>query len=364
MSGARIDQRLARRGGWVEFLRLPALAYSAAAKTNAWLYGREIRPMLRVDAPVVSVGNLSAGGTGKTPTVAWLARWFQARDLRPGIVSRGYGAAAQGASMNDEARMLADQLPGVPHEQDPDRVAGAQRLVDAGVDVVLMDDGFQHRRLVRDLDLVLVDAARPWGLPAPGPGEEPVCAVLPRGLLREPPGALARASALVITRSDTVEAGSLARLRHQLGQAAPGVPCLLASHAPVALVDWDRGFLSLDQLQGLEVDLLSGVGNPEAVQASIEALGGRVIDHRARPDHHPWTHADLAGLGARPVVTTAKDRPKLEELGPLSGGLAPWTLEIELAFREGEDELERLLEGLPVAGARRQRDAIHGGLHG
>lgn len=364
VSGARIDQKLARRGGWVELLRLPALAYSAAARANAWLYGRGLRSVLRVDAPVVSVGNLSAGGTGKTPTVAWLARWFQGRGLRPGIVSRGYGARAQGAESNDEARMLARQLPDVPHEQDPDRVAGAQRLVDAGVDVVLMDDGFQHRRLARDLDLVLVDAARPWGLPAPEAGQEPVCGVLPRGLLREPRAALARATALVITRSDTVEPRALARLQGQLAEAAPGVPCLLARHAPAALVDWDGEFLDLARLQGQEVDLLTGVGNPEAVEASIQALGARVGEHRARPDHHPWTAADLAGLGARPVVTTAKDRPKLEELRPLPGGLAPWTLEVELAFGSGAEQLEALLAALPVAGARRQRAALHEGLHG
>lgn len=364
MSGARIDAKLAHRGGWVELLRLPALAYSAAARTNAWLYGRGLRGVMRVDAPVVSVGNLAAGGTGKTPTVAWLARWFLERGWRPGIVSRGYRAQAQGAELNDEARMLAQQLPDVPHEQDPDRVAGAQRLVDGGVDVVLMDDGFQHRRLARDLDLVLVDAARPWGLPAPGAGQEPVCGVLPRGLLREPPGALARATALVITRSDSVDSGDLERLQAQLAEAAPGVPCLLARHAPSALVDADGGALDLARLQGLEVDLLSGVGNPEAVQASVEALGARVVEHRARPDHHAWAIGDLQGLGARPVVTTAKDRPKLDELRPLPGGWAPWTLEIELEFVAGADLLSELLTGLPQAGARRRRAAIHEGLHG
>lgn len=363
MSGTRIDQRLAQRGGFVECLRLPALLFRAGVATNAWLYDRGLRPMLRVAAPVVSVGNLSAGGTGKTPMVAWLARWFLKQGLQPGIVSRGYKAAAQGEESNDEARMLARELPSVAHVQDPNRVAGAQRLVDMGVDVILADDGFQHRRLVRDLDLVLVDAVRPFGLPAAEPGAEPVHAMLPRGLLREPLTALRRADFVILTRSDAVPVERRDALLAQLAQAAPDVPQLLARHVPTALVDSAGKDLGLEQLRGREVDLLTGVGNPEAVEDTLRELGATLVSHRARPDHHPWSAPDLERLGQRPVLTTAKDRPKLEPLIQ-AAGLELWTLEVQLEFLGEEHKLMQRLAALPQADARRERDAIHGGLHG
>jgi tetraacyldisaccharide 4'-kinase len=344
-------------------LRLPALLFRAGAALNAWLYERGLRPRLRVAAPVVSVGNLSAGGTGKTPMVAWLARWFQEQGLQPGIVSRGYKAAAQGTETNDEARMLERELPGVPHEQDPNRVAGAQRLVELGVDVVLADDGFQHRRLVRDLDLVLVDAARPFGLPAANPDAAPVHAMLPRGLLREPLAALQRADFVILTRSDAVSPERRDALLAHLTKAAPGVPQLIARHAPTRLVDTAGVDLGLERLRELELDLLTGVGNPEAVEETVRELGATLGSHRARPDHHTWTAADLEGLGQRPVLTTAKDRPKLEALAQ-AANLELWTLEVQLEFLGGEDKLLERLAGLPPADARRERDAIHGGLHG
>jgi tetraacyldisaccharide 4'-kinase len=196
----RAERWLARRGGGVELLRVPALAFGLAAGLRRGLYDRGWLPQEHLDVPVVSVGNLSAGGTGKTPCVRWLAEACLARGRRPGIVSRGYAAPADGP--NEETRMLARALPDVLAIESVDRAAGGRALVERGADLVLLDDGFQHRRLQRELDVVLIDATRPWGLPAPRPGAAPVCALLPRGLLREPPRALARADALVVTRCD------------------------------------------------------------------------------------------------------------------------------------------------------------------
>lgn len=354
----RIDQRLARRGGALELLRAPAAVFGALARARGALYDRALLPVLRVDAPVVSVGNLTAGGTGKTPMTAWLVRRCAARGLRAGILSRGYGRARRGGAPNDEARMLAEELPDVLHVQDPDRVRGAQELVRAGVDVIVLDDGFQHRRLHRDLDVVLVDATRPWGLPGAG-GARPVCALLPRGLLRERPAALARADAVVLTRCDGVESEALAALEARVAQLAPGVPRARARHVPVALVDGAGRERALAELAGLEVDLVSGLGNPEAFEATVRALGARVAAHRARPDHHAWQAADLAGLGARPVLTSAKDRAKL-----VDAGCPAWTLRVELAFDAGQDALDALLDALPPAARAVERRALHEGLHG
>ncbi len=355
----RADERLAQRGGLVELLRVPAALFGAAASLRARLYDRGWLPADRVDAPVVCVGNLTAGGTGKTPMVAWVARWFEARGRRPGLVSRGYKAGA--GERGDEARLLARALPDVPHVQAADRAAAARALVDQGVDVVVMDDGFQHRRLARDVDLVLVDATRPWGLPAPRGGGEPVRAHLPRGLLRESPAALARADAIVLTRADQLDPAALDALEAQLGPLAPGVPLVRAAHRARCLRDAAGRERALAELSGRAVDLASGVGNPQAFERTVHALGARVGEHRAFGDHHAYAPGDLDGLGVdgRLLVTTAKDAVKLEALRP--DALA---LEVEIDVLSGEPVLDALLEALPPSERRRLVRSLHEGLHG
>lgn len=333
---------------------MPAALFGAVASLRGRLYDRGWLPSEHVDAPVVSVGNLTAGGTGKTPMVAWLVHALQERGRRPGIVSRGYGADADGT--NDEARLLAEALPGVPHAQDPDRARGARALL-AAADVLVLDDGFQHRRLARDVDLVLVDATRPWGLPAK-PGEEPVCELLPRGLLREAPAALARAHAIVITRSDQVEAGELAELCTTIEREAPGVPCICAVHRPARLRSREAVY-TVEQLAGASVDLVSAIGNPDAFERTVRDLGAEIVTHRRFPDHHLYAAEDLEGLGddGRRIVTTAKDGVKLPDQ-PV------WILDVELDLGGGAAPLHALLDALPQSLAARQRRALHEGLHG
>lgn len=359
----RPDRALAERGGTLELLRLPAALFGMVARARAALYERGWLPELAVETPVVSVGNLTAGGTGKTPMVAWLAGELRRRGLEPGLLSRGYGrsrAERERGAPGDEARMLARILPDVPCVENPDRVAGAQRLEDLGVDVILVDDGFQHRRLHRDLDLVLVDATRPWGLAPPRAGGEAVCALLPRGLLRERPSALARADAIVLTRSDCVAADALTRLRRNLGECAPGVPLVEAVHRPRELRRPGGGpAAGPSWLAGRRIDLVSAIGNPEGFEATVRDLGGRIREHRVFPDHHAFRPADLAGLGGCPVVTTGKDAVKLP-----AAEVDIWVLEIELAFPRGADAIGSLLDGLPESPAARVRRGLHAGLHG
>jgi len=358
---ARLDRVLARRGGALELLRLPAALYAGLARLRAAGYARGVLPSARVPVPVVSVGNLTAGGTGKTPFVAFLARRLAAGGLRVGILSRGYGAArGDGARENDEARWLAATLPDSVRVQDPDRVRGAEELVLRGVDVILLDDGFQHRRLARDLDLVLVDATRPWGLPPAVPGAASVRACLPRGLLREPPSALARADALVLTRSDQVDAARLSELRRELELLAPGRPLCVGRHRATQLRAPDGTSVPLAALSGRTVDLLSALGNPEAFQRTVEGLGARVATHRACADHHRYGAADLAGLGEgeRWLVTSEKDAVKLPH------GARAHVLAAEFELLQGEAVLAALLEALPAGAARRERHALHEGLHG
>lgn len=370
MSATRLEDRLAKRGGLVEVLRVPAALFGVVAAARGALYDRGLLPARRVDVPIVCVGNLTTGGTGKTPFVVHLARWFEARGRRVGVLSRGYraerleadaGAAAVRGRAGDEARLYAEQVPFAVCIQDADRVRGARELAERDVDVVLLDDGFQHRRLARDLDLVLLDATRPFGLPAdPLTGKE-VCASLPRGLLRESPAALARAGAVVLTRVDQADPARLAALRARLDADVPQVPRIECSHRPVALRDGGGDRHDLGELQGREVDLLSAIGHPAAFEASLVALGARVREHRRLPDHHVFTGEDLKGLGTAgvPVVTTAKDAVKLGNLLP-----AALVLEIELEIIAGEPVLEALLESLPTGRSRRLRESLHEGLHG
>ncbi|MFT5048896.1 MAG: tetraacyldisaccharide 4'-kinase [Chlamydiales bacterium] len=359
----RIEQRLARRGGVVEGLTPLAWIFGALTRLRSALYRRGWLRVMQVDVSVVSVGNLTVGGTGKTPLVEWLVRTLQERGISVGLLSRGYGRV-KGAELNDEGLLLAETCHGVPHVQDRDRVAGAARLVDQGVDVILLDDGFQHRRLHRDLDIVLIDATRPWGLAPACAGQEPLCALLPRGLMREPRSALARADLLLLTRADAVDAKSLQGLTRTLAQYAPGVPIAEARHAPrafrrLAAEARDDERRGLDEFQGLEVDLVSGIGNPPAFEASVRSTGALVGEHRAFPDHHDFEQRDLERLGSRPVIVTAKDSVKLR-----GRGMDLWVLDVELELLNGRDELERLLDGLPESPRRNALDALHAGLHG
>ena len=266
----------------------------------------------RAPCPVLSVGNLTVGGTGKTPMVAYLATFLAAKGYRPLIASRGYGAEAGGT--NEEAAELALRCPDVPHVQDPDRLRAIRHALASGegCDVAILDDGFQHRRLARDLDIVLLDGLCPFGY-----GH-----LLPRGLLREPPSALGRSDVIVITRADLAQPAALAHTRSEAARyAAPGTPVLTAAHRPAGLVFADGTREAPDRLDGRTVAAACGIGNPEAFRETLERLGACIVRFDAFRDHHAYTAGDLARLqrtareaGAAVLVTTGKDFVKWRPL--------------------------------------------------
>ncbi len=317
---------------------MPAWAFGLAAGLRSRLYESGLFAAHRAGVPVFSVGNISVGGTGKTPLVIWLARELERRGRRVGWLARGYGARAGEA--NDEVRMLQGALPKLDHVQGSDRVRGAQQLVARGVNAIVLDDGFQHRRLARDVDLVLVDALRPWGL-SRNAGGDSVRALLPRGLLREWPSALARADVIVLTRADQVPEQWLDALGAELERFAPGVPQARAVHAARAVRTNDGALESLDLLRGREVDLVSGIGNPEAFSSTARALGARVCEERRFKDHHDFTAADVEGLSrdGRLLLCTAKDQVKLAALGVTCAAL-----EIELSLQSGLAAIDALID--------------------
>lgn len=330
-----------RRGPWPSFLRLllwlASWPYGLGVRLRNLAYARGWKRRHRAAVPVVSVGNLSVGGTGKTPMTEFIARYYRTLERQVCILSRGYGAEA---GPNDEALVLEENLPDVPHLQGADRAALAETAVEElESELLILDDGFQHRRLHRDLDIVLLDATDPWG------GGH----LLPRGLLREPPSSLKRADAIVLTRCDQVEANSLAKIRERLRRLAPNQPVAESTHQPQALVNAAGATESLDVLKQRSVAGFCGIGNPEAFRRTLTDLGSSVVDFRSYPDHHPYTREDVKALRERAktlpddalVVTTQKDLVKLR-LDQLAGRPL-WAVRIGMAFQSGQADLERLL---------------------
>ena len=363
-----MDRVLARKGGLVSLLRIPSSLFAGVSSARRFLYDRRLFPVLRVPVPVISVGNIAVGGTGKTPMVMHLVQYLTERGVRVGVLARGYGKKAQGTFLNEEGLMLQARFPKLLQVQDKDRIRGAMRLVDQGVQCILLDDGFQHRRLFRNLDIVLLDASRMFGLPSLHPGEKPVEAHLPRGFLREGLSALRRANLVIITRSDMATPETLEYLLQRINKAAPGVPHELAHHAVSGFWQVPSERFGLDHFEGQTVDLVSAIGNPEAFEESATRAGIQVREHRSFPDHHPYQQRDLAGLGEVPVVTTAKDLPKL--LGVLGDShWKPWVLDVEMSWGSTgghglDSSLKEILETLSARDDDSGHAALHAGLHG
>ena len=301
-------------------------------------YDRGQSEVHRVEVPVISVGNLSLGGTGKTPLVEWLARWFRQREVRVSIVSRGYGA--EQGERNDEALELELALPDVPHLQNPNRVEAAQLAVEElETQLILLDDGFQHRRLGRDLDIVLIDATEPFGF-----GH-----VFPRGTLREPLAGLHRADVMVLSRADILESAEREKIRLRVSELAPNVTWCEVVHQPARLMDADGGESPLDFQSHEKVAAFCGIGNPAGFRHTLESLGCQLTWWREFPDHHNYTRDDVDLLAAWAkdadrILCTRKD---LVKLGVAQLGNVPlFAVAIELAFLHGQDELAKVLESI------------------
>ena len=294
----------------------------------------------RLPVPVICVGNLTLGGTGKTPMVAWLARWFRQQGVRVAIISRGYGAAA--GSRNDEALELEEQLPDVPHLQNPDRVVAGHVAVDElQSEVIILDDGFQHRRLYRDLDIVLIDAVAPFGHGY----------LLPRGFLREPVSGLRRAATVVLTRSDMISDECRTAIRRRIGKLAPAANWIEMVHQPSELRDSEGKTKPLEILAGADVAAFSGIGNPEGFDHTLTVCGYRVAARRTFPDHHGYSADDIRQLGdwiqGLDVMATVCTHKDLVKIGlPKLGGKPLWAVCVGMTPQSPTAALEEALRAL------------------
>lgn len=332
---AGIGGRLARGGlSILEAIYRPVIVGRNVAFDRGW------KKVNRASVPVISVGNLTLGGTGKTPMVEWAARWFRERGVRVALLSRGYGSTG---GLNDEGMVLDQNLPDVPHLQSADRCRLAEIAVEElEAELLILDDGYQHRRLGRDLDLVLLDAMEPFGLGR----------LFPRGLLREPMEGIRRADVVVLSRADLVDEGRRVEIRAEAERAARReLRWAEVRQAPMDLLDFKGNAYALADLAGEEVVAFCGIGNPEGFRRTLERMGVEVRDFRIFPDHHSYTRSDAVELtewsrsaGARVALTTQKDLVKL----PLQnfGSVPLRAVRIGVEVTSGEDALAERFEAL------------------
>ena len=332
-------------------LRLAETPYALAVRIRNSQYDSGKRRIHRLAVPVISVGNITLGGTGKTPLVAWIAQWYFQRGIPTAIVSRGY-LASRGA-VNDEALLLRARLPDVPHLQNPDRVAAATQAVERlGCQVVVLDDAFQHRRIARDLDIVTLDALQPFGYEH----------VFPRGTLREPVEGLRRAGLIVLSRADAVAPDQRQAIRLRVAQLAPKADWVEVAHRPECLVAADGRRAELATVDHRPVAAFCGIGNPAAFRHTLQQCGVRLMALREFPDHYAYPPASLealdrwaAALDAEAVLCTEKDLVKIGR--DRLGGKPLWAVRIGLDFLAGQQYLrDRLQSLLAVKDVRRRAD--------
>ena len=350
-------------------LSFAALGYALVIRLRNFLYDKGWLKTHRVNAKVLSVGNITVGGTGKTPLVVWMCKFLQRKEIQCAILTRGYKTHTQtrrtmddgrwtrgeGRETRDEGRGTKIDEPGVLAEScpeakviiNPDRVAGANKAVTKfGAKVLVMDDGFQHRRLHRDLDIVTIDATCPFGYDR----------MLPAGFLREPITALKRADAVVITRCDQINETKLRELEEKLREVNPNIVIARSIHRPICARLTDGKEIGVEQLKGRKIFAFCGIGNPQSFFGTIKSIGAEVVGSKIYDDHHHYTDNDISEIyeqagtvKAELILTTQKDWSKI--IGDFRFSIADCQppiplarLVIELKFIGGEDKIRNLIE--------------------
>ena len=269
------------------------LLYAPAVAVRNYLYDVQYMSVMRVDVPVISIGNLTMGGTGKTPLSCSLCQFLRRELGNPAIISRGY--KAKPGEYNDEAKEVLRRLPGLIYVQNPDRSTAAKELMKRPESVrpcvLVLDDGFQHRRMARDFDIVLLDAQNPFGY-------ERLC---PRGFLRESVSGLKRADAVILTRADSVSSDERDRIHREVRRWNPSVFWAEAIHRPACWQTLSGEEQVLPELSGRRAFAFCGLGNPAAFCKTVKQTGVAIADFAAFPDHHLFTVEQ-----ARTILDNAK----------------------------------------------------------
>ncbi|MBI5968081.1 MAG: tetraacyldisaccharide 4'-kinase [Deltaproteobacteria bacterium] len=329
-------------------LSLLSFFYGWAVSARIFLYTHRILKTHSLSGKVVSVGNITLGGTGKTPFVCLLSEMLRAREYRVAILSRGYKGKFQGPfglvsdgeqilmnwlQAGDEPYLLAEKLKGVPVVIGKERwLSGKYAIEQFQAEVAILDDGFQHLPLKRNLDLVLIDSSSPFGNGY----------LFPRGVLREPLKQIRRADAIILTKVG--QSGNNIKLKENLANILDGRPIFQVDYAPTEIRVWgEKTPLPPEHLKGKKVLAFSGVAKPESFWQSLLNLGAVIVGTKTFPDHHRYGQKDVeklwekgAALKVDALVTTEKDLVRMEGFPP---GLIPlWALSIQHSFI-GNDRL-------------------------
>ncbi|MBI4308888.1 MAG: tetraacyldisaccharide 4'-kinase [Candidatus Omnitrophica bacterium] len=326
------------------FLWLLSLGYGAIVLGTRTLYALRILPSWRPPRPVISVGNITVGGVGKTPLVIAVVQALLLRQLRVAIVIRGY-MPKSGNGFSDEARMLQEHLPGVPVLTGANRrLSMEQCLKHHAVDVFVCDDAFQHWPLRRDLDIVAVDAVNPFGNGR----------LLPRGILREPLSALKRAQIIVLTKTDRAQAKT-PELRTRLQDINPQALIVEARHACAGCMDvFTHKAYDPYHLKGVSVAAFCAIADPDSFRQSLQDAGFNVVNLFVFMDHHLYTKKDLAMVrkfaldhDVQIIMTTHKDAVKMQSFQEFWQGYRLYFLELELEITHGKNVfIERIVSAV------------------
>lgn len=325
--------------------------YGFVVKTRIFFYKKGILKCARLPVPVISVGNITVGGTGKTPVVEYIARYLQAKGKRVAILSRGYAASIRQEDSftdknvcNDEYLLFKENIPDVPHLLNKDRTKGGLEAIERfQAECLVLDDGFQHLRLARDLNIVIIDALNPFGYEQ----------IVPCGLLREPLKGIKRADMIILSHVDQCSRDKIVVITNRLREIARHIPVIEIIHKPVCLESAkDTTKLDIDCLRGKMVFAFCAIGNPASFRKSIENLGAGIAGFRVFPDHHVYTPSELQELNAaaqnmKPdaIVITQKDRVKIgNNLGIWEFPL--WTLKIEVRIVNGYEIFENKINAI------------------
>lgn len=317
-----------------------SIPYSVGVRIRNGLYQCGILRSHKVNVPVISIGNITTGGTGKTPLVVWLCRYLCQKGLRCTILTRGYKTSV--GEMSDEPALLAKNCPGVKMVVDPDRLSGAKKAVEQfQSQVLVLDDGFQHRRLARDFNILAVDATCPFGY-----GK-----LLPAGLLREPVRGLKRADAVVITRFDLADAGQIARIEESIRRIAGDIPIARAIHRHTHAMTSDSQTLPLEQLRQKKLFVYCGIGNPQAFVNCLTQDGMNVVGTKFFNDHYVYTMQDIRTVavqtrqcGADMAICTQKDWVKAAAFCKQIEEIIFGSLVMELEFASNADTIQALID--------------------
>lgn len=317
---------------WKPILKIASLIYFLGLIIHRLLYKTGILKVKSLPCPVISIGNIVWGGTGKTPIVEYVGRFYLNRRKTPLILMRGYGV--------DENKQLAKQLPDAKFGVGPDRFQEAEKILKKGpVDVAILDDGFQHWKLKRDLDIVSINVLNPFGN----------YALIPRGILREPLSSLGRASIVVLTDVNLTPRKELEDLKVKIRSISPKIEFIEAYREPLYFYRPEsRERIQVGRLHGQRVTSFSGIGTPRSFQMLLNQIGLRTVRNFEYSDHHHYTDEELKEIvrvkeasESNEVITTEKDFYRCEK--SMRHIVKPLILKVRLRLTTGEHILHQFL---------------------